>query len=194
MKDSGRIVLSGFCPGALPNPSVHFRTEASVGSVPRSPRPSEHKAGPPRAKGFHHPQGILDAWPFGLVGVQIPGQEGGRADLCLPENRPKPLSLLSAVGGMWWRGGVSASLGQNRQLQSGPWSPSGRGARETAYQLAFPGAQRPEPPWPSERGPWVEPFWAGETSDIKHLRSVLKGFRPQDCPFAYNSGKRLRLS
>lgn len=35
-----------------------------------------------------------------------------------------------------------------------------------------------------------EPAW---TRGARQLRSLLKGFTPQDCPFAYNSRKRLQL-
>lgn len=158
-----------------------------MGSVPRSPSHSERRAGQPRlppSPGHLGSGGCLDT------------RAGGRGDLCLPEDRGRshcPLRTPWAVGGAW----VPASLGLNCQLQSASASQSVR--------QCGPGSRLPAcPPQGSEpsasllrRGAVGGALlgWGNRPGPrgARQLRSLLKGFTPQDCPFAYNSRKRLQL-
>lgn len=158
---------------------------------PAAPATVSTKLANPGQRGFRHPQGILDAWIF-WAGCCPGTRAGGRADLCLPENRSQRhrlLRVLWAVGGAQ----VPASPGLNCQLRSGPGGlrPCGLGSRLPASR---PQDQGPELPGLSTQGVvggallgWGK--WP-RLPDAPPLRSVSKGSTPQDCPFAYNSGKR----
>lgn len=150
----------------------HIWTEPSLPLCPETPSTVSTERGRPGPKGFRHPPVISDAWRS-QAGRRPDTRAGGRADLCLPENRPKPPSLLSAR---------AAGVGVLGSSRSGGEPPASEWARGCA--------------WPSPT------CWAGAvggallgwgTSDTRLRRSVLQSSRTQDCPFACNSGKRLQL-
>ena len=111
--------------------------------MPRNPEHSEHRAGPPGTKGLPPSPGHLDAWQS-QAGRRPDTRAGGRADLCLPENRPKPPSLLSA------RAAGVGVLGSSRSWGEPPASEWSRGC-------AWPRGL----PRPAGRELWAEPCWAG---------------------------------
>lgn len=100
---TGRIVLCGFCPGALLNPRVRpvALSAASQGLAlcPEAPATVSAKLGRPGQRGFRQPEGILDAWIF-QYGWCPDAKAGGRADLCLPENGGQSHCPFEHCG--WW--------------------------------------------------------------------------------------------
>lgn len=184
---TGRVSLSGFCPGALLNPSVppvaFSAASPALALCPEAPATVSAKLGRPGQRGFRQPEGMWDAW-ISQYGWCPDTRPGGRADLCLPENQGQSRCPSEHHG--WWEepGSLPASLGgAPPALQRASWPPPGvQPGASSAFQARAVGGvllgrgNDPGPP------------------DARLLRSVLTSSTPPDCPPAYNSGNGLQLS
>lgn len=160
----------------------HIWTEPSLPLCPETPTTVSTEQGRPGPKGFRHPQVISDAWRS-QAGRCPDTRAGGRADLCLPENRPKPPSLLSD------RGAGVGVLGSSR---SGGEPPASEWARGCPWPRGLPR--------PAGRELWAESCWAGGPQtpnfaglfcQVLELRTVLLlAILGRGCSSAENGPRR----